>query len=335
MMPSWSSEISSSNSETSMPRLSTPRIVPTVSVICLPGMKAPGGTNTPFMPARALGAPHTTCTGSPLPVSTMHTLRRSALGCCSAEITRAMVNGASSFLRSTTRSTSSPIMVSFSTIASSGASVSRCSLSHARVNFMRLDHLRIPSSRAQPAGKRGKVERAEAVMREPANVGLEERPQIRHAVFEHGDAVDAQAPGEALVFVGIEPAIAQHVRMHHAAAENLHPLLALAEADLAVVALALDVDFERRLGEREERRAKAHVDAIDLEERFAEFLQDPFQVAEMRALVDDQPFHLMEHGRVGLVAVAAIGATGNDHADRRLLRQHGPDLHRRGVGAQK
>ena len=71
-----------------MPRLSTPRMLPTPSVMFLPGMKAPGGTNTPFMPARALGAPHTTCTGSPAPVSTMQTRRRSALGCCSAEITR-------------------------------------------------------------------------------------------------------------------------------------------------------------------------------------------------------------------------------------------------------
>ena len=48
-----------------MPRLSTPRMVPTPSVMFLPGMKVPGGENTPFMPARALGAPHTTCTGSP------------------------------------------------------------------------------------------------------------------------------------------------------------------------------------------------------------------------------------------------------------------------------
>ena len=73
-----------------MPRLSTPRIVPTPRVMFLPGMNVPGGENTPFMPARALGAPHTTCTGSPDPVSTMHTRSRSALGCCSAEITRAI-----------------------------------------------------------------------------------------------------------------------------------------------------------------------------------------------------------------------------------------------------
>ncbi len=48
-----------------MPRLSTPRMVPMPSVMFLPGMKVPGGENTLFMPVRALGAPHTTCTGSP------------------------------------------------------------------------------------------------------------------------------------------------------------------------------------------------------------------------------------------------------------------------------
>ncbi len=49
--------------EHSMPRLSTPRMVPTSSVMFLPGMKVPGAENTPFMPARALGAPQTTCIG--------------------------------------------------------------------------------------------------------------------------------------------------------------------------------------------------------------------------------------------------------------------------------
>ena len=66
-------------------------MVPTSSFMFLPGMKVPGGANTLFMPVRALGAPHTTCTGSPEPVSTMHTRRRSAFGWRSAETTRATV----------------------------------------------------------------------------------------------------------------------------------------------------------------------------------------------------------------------------------------------------
>ena len=58
-------------------------------------------------------------------------------------------------------------------------------------------------------------------------------------------------------------------------------------------------------------------------------------MAEMRALVDHQALDLVEHRGVGLVAVAAIGAAGNDDADRRLLRQHSAHLHRRSVRAQQ
>src|SRR5215470_14097490 len=223
MMPSWSSEIISSASDTSMPRLSTPRMVPTPSVMFLPGMKVPGGENTPIRSARAFGAPHTTWIGLPSPVSTMHTRSRSAFGCCTAETTRAMVNGASALALSSTLSTSSPIMVSLSASADTDASVSRCSLSQERVNFIARH-----SSRTQAAGQRRQVERAEAVMREPAHVGFEEGAQVRHAVLQHGDAVDPHTPGEPLVLVRIDAAVLEHVRMHHSTAEDLHPVLAFA-----------------------------------------------------------------------------------------------------------
>src|SRR5712675_483684 len=136
-------------------------------------------------------------------------------------------------------------------------------------------------------------------MAEPAHVAFEQLAQIGHAVFQHRDTVDAHAPGKTLIDVGIDAAGAQHVRMHHAAAENLQPVLTLAETDLSLVAPALDVDLERRLGEREERRAESHVDVIDLEERLAELVQDPFEVAEMRDLVDDEALDLMELRRMG------------------------------------
>src|SRR6516225_10130345 len=330
MMPSWSSEICSSNSDTSMPRLSTSRILPMPSVMFLPGMNAPGGANTPFMPVRAFGAPHTTWIGVPSPASTMQTRSRSALGCGFASMTRATTNGANSFALSSMRSTSSPILVSLSATSSSERSVARCSWSQPKVSFIMSD-----ASRTEPSGKRRPIERAEAVVREPAHVSLEEGAQIRHAVFQHGNAINSHAPSEPLIGIGIEPAVAQHVGMHHSAAQDLHPVLALAEADLALVAPALDVDLERRLGEGKERRAKTHPDLVHLEERLAEFLQDPFEVSEMGASVDDKAFDLMEHRRVRLVAVAAIGAARYDHADRRRLCKHRPDLHRRCVRAQQ
>ena len=94
MMPSCSSEIIISRSEQSMPFESWPRMLPAFSSSSIPGTQAPTGAKTPFMPARAFGAPHTTCTGSPLPVLTMQTRSLSASGCCSAEITSATVKGA-------------------------------------------------------------------------------------------------------------------------------------------------------------------------------------------------------------------------------------------------
>ena len=118
------------------------------------------------MPVRAFGAPHTTCTGSPAPVSTMQTRSRSAFGCCFAEITRAMVNGASGFALSSTLSTSSPIMVSLSAIVVERLVGVEMLLQPGEGEFHR---------RSSPPGQRRQVERAEAVVREPAHVGLEER----------------------------------------------------------------------------------------------------------------------------------------------------------------
>ena len=54
----------------------------------------------------------------------------------------------------------------------------------------------------------------------------------------------------------------------------------------------------------------------------------------MDAAVDHQPLDLVEHRGVGGVAVAAIDAARRDDADRRRLRSHRADLHRRGVGAK-
>ncbi len=43
-----------------MPREATPRIVLSLSRAPVRGITVPGGAKTPFMPVRALGAPHTT-----------------------------------------------------------------------------------------------------------------------------------------------------------------------------------------------------------------------------------------------------------------------------------
>src|SRR5262245_959772 len=116
--------------------------------------------------------------------------------------------------------------------------------------------------------------------------------------------------------------------MHHSATENFQPVVALAETDFAFVALALDVDFQRWLGEREERRPKPRLYVVDLEKGLAEFLENPFQVAEMRALVDNQTLNLVEHRCVCLVRIATIRPARTDHANGRPLAEHRTNLHR-------
>ena len=251
-----------------MPALRTPRISPTFSVMPVPGMNVPGGANTPFMPVRAFGAPQTTRTVS-LPVSTVHTRSRSAFGCCTASITRAMRNGARAAPRSSTPSSSRPMRVSVSVIWSSVASVSRCVFSQERVNFI----AHTPS--CSMVGASG----LKAVVAQPADVGFEERAQIGHAVLQHGDALDAHAPGEPLPLARIDAAVGQHARMHHAAAEDLQPVAAAAE--FAGAAVPADVHLHRRLGEREVAGAEAHRQIGDAEEGAEEVDQRALQVAEM------------------------------------------------------
>ena len=88
-----------------------------------------------------------------------------------------------------------------SQIASSEASVSRCSLSQGSVNFIARARHRSWARRA-----------AEAVVAQPAQIGLEEGAQVRDAVFQHRHAVDAHAEGEALPFLGVEADRLQHLR---------------------------------------------------------------------------------------------------------------------------
>ena len=123
--------------------------------------------------------------------------------------------------------------------------------------------------------------------------------------------------------------------MDHAAAQDLQPVAALADDQLVARATAADIDLGRGLGEREVAGAEADRHVVALEIGAHEIGQAALQVPHVHAPVDQQPLDLMEHRRVGGVAVAAVGAAGGDDPERRLAGQHGADLHRAGVGAQQ
>ena len=193
-----------------------------------------------------------------------------------------------------------------------------------------------PSSRssAEPARERRPVEGREAVVPEPADVALEEGAQVRDAVLQHRDPVDAHAEGEALPGVGIDARRAQHLRMHHAGAEDLEPVLALADPQRAALPRAADVDLRRGLGEREVRGAEAQFDRRHLEERPAELLEHPLQVRHREVAVDGEPLDLVEHRRVRLVHVHAVDAARRDHPEGRAPRLERTDLHRARMRAE-
>ena len=163
---------------------------------------------------------------------------------------------------------------------------------------------------------------------------LEESAQVGDAVLQHADPLQPHAEGEALPARGIDAAVLQHLRVDHAAAEDLQPVIAVTDAQRAAGARAADVDLGGRLGEREVAGAKAHRQVVEREVGAQKLDQAALQVAHVRALVDDQALDLVEHRRVRCVVVRSVGAARRDDADRRLLRQHRPHLHRRGVGAQ-
>ena len=105
----------SSRAEHSMPKLCTPRSLPTLILNGLPS--SPGGSSAPTvaqgirMPGRALGAPQTICSSSPVPASTLHTRRRSASGCCSASLISATTMDVKGGATGRNSSTSRPAMV--------------------------------------------------------------------------------------------------------------------------------------------------------------------------------------------------------------------------------
>src|SRR5688572_19962942 len=292
-----------------MPLESTPRSF--AALIVMSPMRVPTVASGATSPGRAFGAPQTICRRS-LPVSTWQTCRRSASGCLAHSTMRATMTPSSASPSTAMSSTSRPIAVSVAASSSRVASVLTCWRSQFSENF---------------------IGAASCELAQEAHVVVEEAAQVVDAIAQHREALDAEAEGEAGVAFRIDADVAQHARMDHAAAEHFQP------ARAAIGLLPGDVDFRRRLGEREIARAETHFE-IAFEECAHEFAQCALEVGEAGMLVDQQAFDLVEHRRVGLVAVAAIHLAGRDHAQRRLLAGgdqilHVADLHAGGVGAQQ
>ncbi len=171
-------------------------------------------------------------------------------------------------------------------------------------------------------------------MAQPAQIAIVEGPQIGDAVFQHRHPLDPHAKREALILRGVDAAILPAPWDAPCRCRGFRASRRRRRFQPAAGARAADIDLGRGLGEREIARPEAHRQIVEPEKGAAELDQAAFQMAHMRRPVDDQPLDLMEHRRMRRVMVAAKGAARHDDADRRLLRQHRADLHRRGMRAQ-
>ena len=154
-------------------------------------------------------------------------------------------------------------------------------------------------------------------------------------MLEHGHALHAHAEGEARVALGVVVDEVVQGGVDHAGAHDLQPAGVLARAAaLAAAELAVDVDLDAGLGEREEVRPDADA-AVRPEELAREVSQGALEVGQRDALVDDQALDLVEHGRVRGVRVAPVHLAEAHDVHRRLLLLHDAHLHGRGVRAQQ
>src|SRR5438046_1795757 len=94
---------------------------------------------------------------------------------------------------------------------------------------------------------------------EEPQIVVVKQPDILYPVPENRDPLDADAPGEAGMALGIVADRLEHCRMHHAAAAELDPPGPLAHRAAGAVALpATEVDFRARLRVREKTRTEPH-----------------------------------------------------------------------------
>ena len=158
------------------------------------------------------------------------------------------------------------------------------------------------------------------------------------AVLEHGDALRAEAEGEAGVLVRVVADAGEDAGMHHAGAHDLDPAAVAADAAtfaLPVAGEAVYGHIHARLDEGEVVAAEAHA-AFLAEETAGELVEGALEVGEGDAFVHGQPLDLVEVPFVGGVGgLVTVALAGHDDAHRRLLIFHHPGLHGRGVGAEQ
>ena len=123
--------------------------------------------------------------------------------------------------------------------------------------------------------------------------------------------------------------------MYHAASEYLEPAAPLANpAPLARANDAPYVNLGARLGKGEKTRTEPDP-CLFSEHGEKKLRQNPLQIGERYAGINHEPFHLMEHGRMGYVRIPPVNRARRYYPKRGLALLHDPYLNRRRVSPQE
>ena len=173
-------------------------------------------------------------------------------------------------------------------------------------------------------------------LREHLQIAAVEVADIFDAVAHHGKAGEAETKREAGVFIGVDAAGAQHVRVNHTARAKLNPAGTVAGgAALAAADVAADVKLKARLNEREEARAQANLYVL-LKDLRKHGLHEVDEVRNGDVFINHDAFHLEKRVLVGSVcAFVAEAATREDGTQRCTVLFHDGVLRGRGVGLQQ
>src|SRR5215813_11928286 len=196
----------------------------------------------------------------------------------------------------------------------------------------------VPSFQGAPRQTGGAISRAQhlAKLFQEAQVVTEEIANIVDAVFQHGNTLRPHAEGKPAKHLGVIATIVEYLGMHHTGSENLQPPTMFADrAALATADDAIHIDFDAGLGKGEMAAAKAHLTVLT-KHAASESDQHTFQICHGDVRTYRKALNLMEHdlGACCDCLIAVTHAWQDDPNGLRMVRPHGTNLPRRGMGTQ-
>src|ERR1700688_4465799 len=159
------------------------------------------------------------------------------------------------------------------------------------------------------------------------HIPLKKQLNIIHPILQQRDPVRAHAKRKSRDLSRVIPIVfhkLKHIRIDHAASQNLNPSRLLARTARIVTSSATAATnkarhkhLRARLGKRKKRWTKTRLHARP-KKLLHRVIERPLQISESNIGVDRQSFDLMKHRRVARVRrIVAVYNTRNHNAQRR------------------